>query len=97
MGNPLARDADQPKQLQPETSSSAAAVAPTSAGASSLKGSYRAVRGLNYPDPTLKAGDSYREVRVEAGELAAGLPPSAITWLVEQGHIEPADAAPKEE
>jgi hypothetical protein len=62
-----------------------------------LKGSYRAVRGLNYPDPTLKAGDTYREVRVEAGDLAPGLPVASITWLLEQGHIEPADAAPNKE
>lgn len=43
---------------------------------------YRALVGMNYPG---RRG----EVRVEAGEVAEGLPRDAVARLLEQGYIEP--------
>ena len=45
---------------------------------------YRAVVGLNYPDPQ-RPGE---EIRVEAGDVMDYVP---VPWLLEQGHVVPVD------
>lgn len=47
------------------------------------KKAYRALVGINYPNPK---GDG--EIRVESGELAASMPVASIPLLIEQGMIE---------
>lgn len=45
---------------------------------------YRVLTGLNYPT---KAG----EQRAEQGDVVSDLPAKSVPWLLEQGHIEPAE------
>lgn len=43
---------------------------------------YRALNGLNYPNP--KGG----EHRAEPGDVVDNLPAKSVPWLLRQGHIE---------
>lgn len=46
--------------------------------------SYRALVGINYPDPK-KPGS---EKRIEAGAVVNDLPPKSLSWLLESKAIE---------
>ncbi len=49
--------------------------------------SYRALTGLQYPDPK-KPGS---EKRVEAGTITNDIPPKSISWLLSSNAIEEVD------
>lgn len=49
---------------------------------------YKAKVGLNYPGP------NGTNKRVEAGEMAIGLPSESVSWLLERGMIEATGKTP---
>mgnify|MGYP001582815856 FL=1 len=46
---------------------------------------YRVVTGLSYP------GKDGTELRAEPGDVVTDLPAKSVSWLLKDGHIEPAD------
>lgn len=54
---------------------------------------YRVLQGLNYADARVEACDCDDPKPIDCEHVVDDLPRTSLTWLREQGFVEPADAA----